>query len=107
MDDMNQPASALVIDVEEGTPTTIRITGDVDMDTSASLAATVHDLLSRTTVGTIVFDLAGVTFMDSSGVAVLVNADNSEARVVVRDPSRAALLVIEATGLQHLLHSEP
>jgi anti-anti-sigma factor len=103
MDELNE-GNALDIDVDEGEPVTIRVRGDIDMETSVTLRVAVDEVLQRQPqCELLVFDMAGVDFMDSSGLSLLVAADNAGPRVEVRDPSESVRLVIEATGLQHLL----
>lgn len=104
MDEVNEAPAELDIEVDDGEPVTIRVRGDIDMETSTALRLKVDDLLQRNpTCELLVFDMAGVDFMDSSGLSLLVMADNAGPRVVVRDPSAPVRLVIEATGLGHLL----
>ena len=44
--------------------------------------------------------------MDSSGLAVLIEASNRGAEVRVRSATSAVQLTIRATGLEHLLETE-
>lgn len=57
----------------------------------------------------VVIDLAGVTFMDSSGLSVLVEATlraGDAASVCVRNASEQVLRVLEVTGLDSLICAE-
>jgi len=54
----------------------------------------------------IVFDLAGLTFMDSSGLAMLLRINQAVEHVSIRDASHAVRRIVEATGLTEQLHLE-
>ena len=55
---------------------------------------------------TIVFDLAGVTFLDSSALAVFAYAARQVDRVQVTNAGAIARRVIDQTGLTDVLHVE-
>jgi anti-anti-sigma factor len=103
---MNEERPDLTVTVDERDPAMIRVAGEIDYSTSARLHEAVDEVLRTGTGGPLVFDLADVEFMDSSGLAVLVEAENRGAQVHVREASTAVELVIRATGLHHLLESE-
>ena len=50
------------------------------------------------------FDVSGLKFMDSTGIAIMVHAANQVPEVEVRHPSRAIRQVIEITGLTDRFH---
>lgn len=100
---MSEPTSELRITVEELDGVTIRVVGEIDYETSGSLRDAVDGALATADGGSVVFDLGEVGFMDSSGLAVLIEVENRGASVRVRDASPAVALTIRATGLQHLL----
>jgi anti-anti-sigma factor len=103
---MSEPASELTITVEEVDGVTIRVAGEIDYETSGSLRAAVEAAYAAAAGRSMVFDLGEVGFMDSSGLAVLIEAENRGAAVRVREASPAVALTIRATGLQHLLGPE-
>jgi len=100
---MSESASELRITVEDLDGVTIRVVGEIDYETSGSLRTAVDGALANSGGGSVVFDLGEVGFMDSSGLAVLIETENRGASVRVRDASPAVALTIRATGLQHLL----
>jgi anti-anti-sigma factor len=51
----------------------------------------------------LIFDLSGITFMDSSGLGLLLLAQRETESVEIRDASAIAQRVIEATGLTEYL----
>jgi anti-anti-sigma factor len=97
---MTDEASPLTIAVDG---TTIRAAGEVDYTSSGQLHDAVLELLAHSSRAHVDFDFGDVDFMDSSGLAVLVEAENRGATVRVVRASSAVKLVIEVTGLEHLL----
>jgi anti-anti-sigma factor len=70
-------ASGLDVRVRPGTQhTTIQATGDIDLATAPELRAALLEAVER---GTTVLDLAGVSFLDSSGLRVLAEAHHHAA----------------------------
>jgi anti-anti-sigma factor len=84
----------------------VRVTGEVDM----SNAATVQEVIDRVTgagVEHLIFDLGGLEFIDSSGLAVLLSAAQKVPSVQLRNPSPIVRRVVEVTGLSETLPTEP
>jgi anti-sigma B factor antagonist len=91
---------------EEPATVVVRVTGEVDM----SNAATLQEVLDEATsvdVERLVFDLAGLEFIDSSGLAVLLAAAQKVPSVQLRNPSAIVRRVVEVTGLTETLPTEP
>ena len=55
----------------------------------------------------VVFDLEGLTFMDSSGIALMLRVSRGVGKVEVRNATPIVRRVIEATGLVEVLGLEP
>ena len=98
-------ARATVEPVSYGPGSTIvAIAGELDL-------ASVHDVegeleaLIQASPDRLVFDLSRVTFMDSSGIAMLIRAAQRVAFIEVRDPSPIVQMIIRATGLSDVLHA--
>ena len=53
---------------------TCRAIGEIDLVTAPALNAAVHDAIDRSESTSVVVDCSDVTFMDSAGFHVLVNA---------------------------------
>jgi len=93
----------LAVDVQQqpdGQPAVVRVTGEIDISSSPLLHGCLSTLLA---VGVpVVLDVAAVTFMDASGVAVLVEARDMAAAkgasFVVRHPTDAVSRVLRITG---------
>lgn len=88
----------------EGDTCVLRATGEVDM-------AVADDFLRRGLgcldgAESVVVDLSAVTFMDSSGLGVLVKlrseASVREKEIALRDPSPAAERLLQLTGVRNL-----
>jgi anti-anti-sigma factor len=56
--------------------------------------------------GRVVFDVAGLRFIDSSGIAMLLRAAQS-CRVELRNASNMIRRIVAATGLTDVLHIDP
>ncbi len=86
---------------------TVRFCGELDHAAAAgamyALTEAVQEYLPRTCV----LDLSGLTFMDSSGVALLLRAkkllSRSGARLTVQSPPEQARRVLELAGLGQML----
>ena len=54
----------------------------------------------------LVFDLAGLRFMDSAGIAVLIGTTTRASSVSLRNPSPVIRRVLQATGLSDVFSIE-
>jgi anti-sigma B factor antagonist len=89
------------------THATVRVTGEVDMESSPTLRSRIVDL-AHAGVRQITLDLADTAFIDSTGLHALVVAI-TELRVnggdlVVRAPSKSASRLLQITGFDTLVH---
>jgi anti-sigma B factor antagonist len=84
--------------------------GEIDAYTTPQLAEHVASFPSGFDDGLVV-DMAAVTFMDSSGLRILVDLNGRAAEagvgMTLRSPSRAVTRVIEISGLDSVLSVEP
>jgi len=85
--------------------TTVNISGELDLASVPGVEAEVEPVVAANP-DLLVFDLSRVTFMDSSGIAMLLRATGRVARVEVRRPSSAVQLIVQATGLTDVLHMD-
>ncbi len=88
----------------------ITVTGEVDHHGAKGLIARIDDELERTLSQQVTVDLSGVTFMDSSGIAVLLRvyrrAGETGGKVTVRGTPDQAMKVLRAAGLSKLMKFE-
>lgn len=89
---MDEPTQfAVVVEPPSGERVVVRVQGDVDMSTAAS----VEDALrSVPDTGSLVVDLTECTFLDSAGVRVLTSA--------IRDDRRLSIVAVDA-GIRRVL----
>ena len=89
--------------IDDGSGVTVLVVGDVDMDTARALA-TQLDRAVEGFAGDVTVDLAGVTFLDSTGLHVLLRARAAlislDRGLLLAGPSRAATRIFELAGLQ-------
>ncbi len=93
----------------EGGHRTLKVTGDVDMDTSPSLKEQVLKALKG--AKSLRVNLAGVGYLDSSGIAVLIQglkeAQKAKAEFVLQAPSAQVMSVIKLAMLHSIFRIEP
>jgi anti-anti-sigma factor len=93
---------------QEGDATVIHVHGEIDMATCGRLRDVIEPHLGPQQ--TIVLDLSGVRFMDSSCISVLLQARGTltadGGSLVLRNPSRAAHLLLTTARVQHLLGTD-
>lgn len=100
------PTATVESTIDESRASIIRISGELDLASVPGIESEIQPALEATPER-VVFDLSGVTFMDSSGIAMLLRVAKRVAEVEVRDPSAAVRLIIEATGLADVLRVKP
>jgi anti-sigma B factor antagonist len=84
----------------------VKLAGELDLSNTERVHAAVDHLL-RAGTGSVVFDLAGLRFMDSSGIMFFLLAAGQTARLILLNPSDVVRQVVRATGLGSVLHLEP
>lgn len=88
----------------------VAVSGEVDMANSDEIAATTHDPAAGGVLRAIVVDLGMVSFMDSSGIRVLmleqVHAREHGVDFRIANPSAPVRRVLEITGVLPTLTSE-
>jgi anti-sigma B factor antagonist len=102
---------SLTVQTEQrGDVVVVSVAGELDMATAPQLQDQITDLIDRGRCR-IVFDLAGVSFCDSTGLSVFVRAKNGcdDVGGVVRlaAPQRGVLRILEVSGLVEVLQTYP
>ena len=85
----------------------VTVTGDVDVATSAALRDGLLQVVADENFRGLVVNLAGVSFIDSTGIGVLVGVwrrtKATDGCLALASPSRQAQSVLDATGLTRVL----
>jgi anti-anti-sigma factor len=97
-------ASVEVVVGEDGVPV-FTIAGELDVSNVDELRAVVEPVLQQAPAR-IVFDLSALEFMDSSGIALLLQSAARVAQVRLRNPSHIVRRVVTSTGLTDTLPIE-
>lgn len=102
------PNGALRVELtrDDGLAVTV-VRGEIDLDSSAQLNTVLNKVEKEQRV---VLDMSEVTFMDSSGLAVLLRQSMGRRDVggalQIRHPSQPVRRLLEFCCLEHLLESE-
>lgn len=103
----NDPSTTVLIDARLD-PTGAQIvilSGELDSSNVAQLEARVTSITAESS-RPLIFDLTGLRFMDSAGIAALISAA-TKTSVSLRNPSPVVRRVLEITGLCGVLAIEP
>lgn len=91
---------------QDGEASTLYARGELDLDTASLLLAVVERCLADG-ARTIVIDLAGLTFLDSTGLGTLVGcwrrAQGHAAAFVLVNPPAEVAMTLEVTALDRIL----
>lgn len=102
---MGTGSSRLTITTTGEAPRHLVLHGDIDSFTAPDLDAALQGL---GTTGDVTVGLAGVAFIDSSGLRALITAHTALAgqghRLILVEPSRAAARLFEISGLTDQFH---
>lgn len=103
----DEPSPQLAIAVEDhGSEVVVFVSGELDLINADRLGEALEALLDRESLDTLVLDLAGLSFMDSSGLAVMLRAAG-RTKILLRSPSELIREVVTATGLGSVLRIGP
>jgi anti-sigma B factor antagonist len=81
------------------------LAGELDSSNAASLKERVASIPPQP-AQRLIFDLTGLRFMDSAGIAVLIGVAAQASGVSLRNPSPIIRRVLEATGLSSVFSIE-
>ena len=86
---------------------TIFLSGELDHHEARCTLNTIDELLDEYLPRDCVLDMSGLTFMDSSGIAVIIRTSRRMkalgGRVWIENPAKQALRVIDASGIDRLV----
>jgi anti-anti-sigma factor len=92
------PASAWLEAQDEDGILVLRIFGELDVTSADDVRSTLDTALGSE-AERVVFDLGGLEFMDSSGIALLLSVTAKVREVQVRNPPAIIRRLLELTGL--------
>lgn len=108
-DDAPRP-SLLDIETHPGPDAVLALVGELDPGTAPLLQAQLLELAADAAVASVTIDLAGISFLDSSGVRAIVAGSEAlrarTGRLVLRSPNPNVQRVLEVTGLDQLVTVE-
>ena len=84
----------------------LRVSGEVDLSNVALLREAVESFVASSPPR-VVLDVGDLTFMDSSGLAALLQVATRVDAVVLRHPRNIICRLIETTGVSSILTTEP
>ena len=89
---------------------TVYLSGELDQHEARTTSQCIAELLDEYLPRDCVLDLSALSFMDSSGIAVIVKANRHiktiGGRLWVENPARQVLRVIDAAGLDRMIPVE-
>jgi anti-anti-sigma factor len=100
------PALQIETHLDQSGAQVVVLSGELDSSNAASLQARMASIPPQPTQR-LIFDLAGLRFMDSAGIAVLLGAAEKVSSVSLRKPSPIIRRVLEITGLFDVFTIEP
>lgn len=94
--------SSRVLDAQDGV--LISVSGEFDVHTAGQVRDALHEAEALTPPPAVItVGLSGVTFMDSTGLGVLIGAVNRaqarEGRIVLAEPTSRVLRLLALTGM--------
>lgn len=108
---MSKPDTFEIVETQTDLSATVSVTGELDMRTTETLRAHLAELLRRE-VSELTLDLRALTFMDSTGLRLLIELDHQSRgegwRLRLFAPrDEAAALVLHVTATDTALPFEP
>jgi anti-sigma B factor antagonist len=86
---------------DRGVPTLV-VTGELDIATAADFRSGIDSVIEHSD-GDLVLDMRNVTYIDSSGLSVVLDAreqlDRKQRRLIIGDPSDSVTTILEICGL--------
>lgn len=98
------PLSINVVAAADGA--VVALIGELDLSNVDTLRAAVDSVLADRPER-LAFELSGLSFMDSSGIAFLLRTNAKAGPIKLVNPSHVVRRIIETTGLADILAMEP
>lgn len=94
---------------EVGRVLTVRIRGEIDHHTAAPMRADIDELLFSRRPTELVLDMSGVSFMDSSGLGLIMGRygilRQLGGRLILRDPSPETISILRLAGMENTVQT--
>jgi|1185.fasta_scaffold38584_2 anti-anti-sigma factor len=94
------------VQVDERGDATVTVAGELDVSNVDELAAMVEPLLDKQPAR-VRFDVHGLDFMDSSGIALFLRVAARVGAVQLLNPTSIVRRIVTSTGLADVLPMEP
>jgi len=95
--------------VRQGNTLTVRLVGELDQDSATRIRQELDDLIADVRVKHLILDMQGLTFMDSSGIGVVIGRYRTLAKrgggVAVRGESPHVQRIMRLSGLFTILEN--
>ena len=104
-DDAGSPVGGAEVTADANGVPIIKLTGEIDLSNADKVRAAIEPTVSSAPER-IVFDLSGLDFLDSSGIALLLYVAAKTGTVQIQNPSEIVRRIIEVTGLSEILHMD-
>jgi anti-sigma B factor antagonist len=104
-DSKKEPVGTAEVKSDAGGLAVIELVGEIDLSNADAVRASIDSTVSQAHER-IVFELARLEFLDSSGIALLLWAAAQAQSVQLRQPSDIVRRIIEVTGLSEILNMD-
>lgn len=92
---------------QENQELTVFLRGELDHHEASRVKDTIDMLLVKAPVRMLILDMAGVTFMDSSGIGLIVGRYNRirsfGGKMQIKNASSALLKILKMSGIEQLM----
>lgn len=87
----------------------ISLLGELDHHSAEEVRVKIDDRIDRDNIKKVILDFSGVTFMDSSGIGVVIGRfkkmQNRDGKVCVADVNKTVNKVFEISGMYKIIES--
>jgi anti-anti-sigma factor len=90
---------------QDGVPV-ISVAGELDLTNAVEVRSAIEAVVGRQDQR-VVFEVSQLTFMDSSGIALLASVSRPAREIELRDPTPIVRRLIQMTGLDKILRITP
>jgi anti-sigma B factor antagonist len=104
--DAEPPAVQIDMHLDQSGAQVVVLSGELDSSSAASLQERMATIAPHS-AQRLIFDVAGLRFMDSAGIAVLLGVAETASSVSLRNPSPIIRRALEITGLSSVFSIEP